>query len=113
MQLVDAFHGDDDRSMAANNTSAFNCRSVTGDPGVWSQHSYGWAIDINPVQNPYLSGRTVLPPAGRTYADRSRQQPGMIHGGDPVVRAFASIGWGWGGAWHSFQDYQHFSATGR
>jgi hypothetical protein len=114
MRLVDDYGGGDRRSMAANNTSAFNCRSVVGRPGVWSQHSYGWAIDINPVQNPFvMSGGTVLPPAGEAYVDRSRRAPGMIHRGDVVYRAFASIGWEWGGDWSSSKDYQHFSATGR
>ncbi len=113
MQLVDAYGGDDDRSMAANNTSAFNCRPVSGRPGVWSQHSYGWAVDVNPVQNPFVSGGRVSPPAGAPYANRSARRPGMIHPGDAAVRAFASVGWGWGGSWGSSKDYQHFSATGR
>ncbi|MDP8976705.1 MAG: M15 family metallopeptidase [Actinomycetota bacterium] len=113
MELVDAYGGDDDRSMAANNTSAFNCRAVSGRPGVWSQHSYGWAVDVNPVQNPFMSGGRVSPPAGATYANRSARRPGMIHSGDAAVRAFASVGWGWGGNWGSSKDYQHFSATGR
>jgi hypothetical protein len=114
MRLVDDYGADDRRSMAANNTSAFNCRSVVGRPGVWSQHSYGWAIDINPVQNPFvMSDGTVLPPAGAAYVDRSRRAPGMIHRGDVVYRAFAGIGWEWGGDWSSSKDYQHFSATGR
>ncbi len=113
MQLVDVYGGDDDRSMAANNTSAFNCRAVTGGTP-WSQHAYGWAIDINPIQNPYVSrGGTVLPPAGAPYANRSLTAKGMIHAGDAVVRAFASVGWGWGGSWSGTRDYQHFSATGR
>jgi len=99
--------------MAANNTSAFNCRAVTGG-SAWSQHSYGWAIDINPVQNPYVtSSGTVLPPAGAQYVDRSQKAKGMIRAGDVVVKAFAAIGWGWGGYWSSTKDYQHFSATGR
>jgi hypothetical protein len=110
MQLVDDYQGSDDLSMEANNTSAFNCREVTGRPGVWSQHSYGGAIDINPVQNPYISsGGTVLPPAGVDYVDRSKDAPGMIHAGDCTVQAFADIGWYWGGAWTSPKDYQHFS----
>jgi hypothetical protein len=99
--------------MAADNTSAFNCRSVTGHPGVWSEHSYGWAIDINPAENPYVAGHFVALPAGSRYADRGLDRPGMIHPGDVVVRAFGAAGWGWGGAWHSIQDYQHFSLTGR
>ena len=96
MRLVDVYGGDDDRSMAANNTSAFNCRAVTGGTA-WSQHAYGWAIDINPIQNPYVSsGGTVLPPAGAKYANRSLHANGMIHAGDVVVNAFTSVGWGWG-----------------
>jgi len=113
MVMVDEYGGDDDRSMAANNTSAFNCRAVTGGTA-WSEHSYGWAIDVNPVQNPYVTnGGMVLPPAGAAYVDRDADAPGMIHAGDDVVGAFASIGWWWGGNWSSFEDYQHFSATGR
>lgn len=113
MELVDVYMADDRRSTAANNTSAFNCRRVAGS-GAWSEHAYGRAVDINPVQNPYVSGSgAVSPPAGAEYADRSRQAPGMIHAGDAVVRAFAAIGWSWGGGWKSAKDYQHFSATGR
>jgi hypothetical protein len=97
--------------MAANNTSAFNCRSVTGGGG-FSEHSYGTAIDLNPVQNPYLSGALVLPEQGRPYIGRP-SSPGVIHAGDAVVNAFAGIGWKWGGYWNSPTDYQHFSASGR
>jgi len=112
MQPVDVYDGDDNRSMAANNTSAFNCRPVTGGSS-WSEHSYGRAIDVNPLVNPYVRGGTVLPPAGRRYADRSLNEPGMIHAGDDVVDAFADRGWVWGGTWSSPKDYQHFSTTGR
>ena len=113
IQLVDDFGADDAASMAANNTSAFNCRNIDGRPGVWSEHSYGWAIDINPVQNPWVRGIRVDPPAGAPYADRSRQAPGMILPDDAVVGAFRFIGWTWGGAFRTAKDYQHFSATGR
>ncbi len=113
MRLVDDYRGDDNSSMAADNTSAFNCRRVTGGTA-WSEHAYGRAIDVNPVENPYVSSSgKVLPPAGLRYADRSSRARGVIHHGDVVWRAFRSIGWGWGGDWRSFQDYQHFSATGR
>jgi hypothetical protein len=112
MRLVDAYQGDDDRSMAANNTSAFNCRPVAGTRR-WSEHAYGRAIDLNPWQNPYVTGGRVSPPAGRSYAGRARRAPGMVHEGDATVRAFASIGWGWGGRWRPSKDYQHFSASGR
>jgi len=111
MRLVDDFGGSDDDSMAADNTSAFNCRPVTGGSG-WSEHSYGEAIDVNPVQNPYLSGSTVLPPAGRAFLDRP-DEPGVIHAGDVAVQAFAAIGWTWGGTWTSPVDLQHFSRSGR
>jgi D-alanyl-D-alanine carboxypeptidase len=114
MQLIDRYGADDHRSMAADNTSAFNCRFVAGT-NRWSMHAYGLALDLNPVENPYVSGSHVSPPAGEPYADRSRHAPGMVHAGDPVVKAFARIaGWQWGGAWPPpTRDYQHFSANGR
>ena len=113
MRLVDDFDGDDDRSMAADNTSAFNCRPSTGSPGEWSQHSYGRAIDLNPRENPYVSGATVLPPTGTAYVDRTGQAKGLITSDGSVVRAFAAIGWTWGGDYRNAKDYQHFSANGR
>jgi D-alanyl-D-alanine carboxypeptidase len=112
MQLIDVYGGDDHRSMAANNTSAFNCRFVSWTSR-WSMHAYGRAVDLNPVQNPWVSGSEVSPRAGRQYANRSRQAKGMIHAGDAVVRAFASVGWKWGGYWTGGKDYQHFSSNGR
>ena len=69
IELVDQYEADDERSMGANNTSAFNCREVAGRPGVWSQHAYGRAIDLNPLQNPYTSGSTVSPAEARRYVD--------------------------------------------
>lgn len=112
MRLVDAYGSDDHRSMNADNTSAFNCREVAGRPGVWSKHAYGRAIDINPVENPYVSGNHVSPPKGGPYADRGRIRKGMIPPRGHVVRAFAEIGWEWGGDWFGTKDYQHFSASG-
>ena len=79
----------------------------------WSQHAYGRAIDINPVENPYVDGSYVSPPNGDPYADRSNVRPGMIFERDAVWRAFQRIGWEWGGTRSSAQDYQHFSANGR
>jgi hypothetical protein len=111
MQLVERYASDDDRSMAADNTSAFNCRVVPGSTS-WSAHAYGLAIDINPLENPFLHDGQVSPSAGRAFLDRRRWRTGMIHAGDRVVRAFAAVGWKWGGAWHSPVDYQHFSSTG-
>ena len=114
MALIDRYRADDHRSMAADNTSAFNCRFIAGQPGVWSEHAYGRAIDVNPIENPYISpGGSVSPPAGKPFADRSLDEPGMIHSGDPTVHAFADRGWGWGGDWSPEKDYQHFSANGK
>ena len=110
MRLVDAYDGSDARSMAANNTSAFNCRKATGGTS-WSEHSYGRAVDVNPVQNPYVAGSTVAPPAGASYVDRSPLRKGMVTRG--VRSAFSSIGWDWGGSWTTKKDYQHFSSNGR
>jgi poly-gamma-glutamate synthesis protein (capsule biosynthesis protein) len=111
LRLIDAYGSDDRRSMAADNTSAFNCRFVAGTSR-WSMHAYGLALDLNPVENPYVAGDHVSPPAGRRYLDRSTQAPGVIHRRGFVVRAFRRIGWEWGGNWRYPKDYQHFSATG-
>jgi hypothetical protein len=110
MLLVDAYRGSDYDSIEADNTSAFNCRAATGSTH-WSQHAYGLAVDLDPIENPYvLDGRTDHK-ASRHYL-RRRAGKGVILAGDPVVRAFARNGWGWGGSWSSPTDYQHFSATG-
>jgi D-alanyl-D-alanine carboxypeptidase-like protein len=111
MRLIDAYDASDRRSMRADNTSAFNCRYVAGTTN-WSMHAYGKAIDLNTVENPYVSGTHVSPKNGTKYADRCCH-PAIIHAGDEVVRAFASVGWGWGGSWSGgTKDYQHFSTTG-
>ena len=95
-------------------TASFNCRPATGNPGSISQHSYGWAIDINPIQNPYIgTDGKVLRRAAKPYMNRSIHAPGVIYADGVVVRAFESIGWGWGGNWSTIKDYMHFSATGR
>ena len=112
LETVDRYGADDDRSMAANNTSAYNCRRVAGSTS-WSEHAYGRALDLNPVQNPYVRVGTVEPDAGRAYLDRTLVRPGMVVAGDAVVRAFAAAGWEWGGAWRTAKDYQHFSESGR
>ena len=113
MEPVDAFHGSDPRSMAADNTSAFNCRyAVAAGPKRWSVHAYGEAIDVDPVENPYLEGGRVLPAAGSAFTDRGRYRKGMAVAGGVLVRAFASVGWLWGGRWAGSPDWQHFSKTG-
>lgn len=110
MRLVDDFAGSDNASMAADNTSAFNCR-LTASGAAYSQHAYGLAVDINPLENPYVSGGQVEPAAGREFLDRP-DRPGVIHDGDACVSAFGSVGWSWGGYWSDPKDYQHFSANG-
>ena len=113
MLPVSAYEGSDDRSMAADNTSAFNCRyAVAAGPKRWSVHAYGEAVDVNTVENPYLQGGRVRPPAGRAYLDRAAVRPGMAVAGGVLVRAFASVGWLWGGRWAATPDWQHFSKTG-
>jgi hypothetical protein len=113
MRPVSAYGASDDRSAAADNTSAFNCRyAVAAGPKRWSAHAYGIAIDVNDVENPYLLGSKVIPPAGKRYLNRSRYRPGMAVAGGLLVRAFTSVGWLWGGRWAGSPDWQHFSSTG-
>jgi hypothetical protein len=109
LRPVSEYAGDDDASMAADNTSGFNCRFVE-HTSAWSMHAYGEAIDVNPVENPWVQATRVEPPAGRAFLDRTRLRAGMATRNGVLVRAFASVGWRWGA---SFGDYQHFSTTGR
>jgi hypothetical protein len=113
MVPVDAYGGSDFRSIEADNTSAFNCRFVDGTTR-WSEHAYGRAIDLNPIENPYVtSSGTTSHRASRQYLPRAPYRPGMAVEGGAVVRAFAAAGWSWGGRWSGDRDYQHFSASGR
>lgn len=105
--LVDEYDGDDLKSMAANNTSAFNYRKVAGSNKL-SNHSYGLAIDINPLQNPYIKSGHVSPEGGYDYINREINQIGMVHKDDICYQTFTSRGWEWGGDWKSIKDYQHF-----
>ncbi len=113
LRPIDAYRGVDERSLAADNTAAFNCRyAVAPGPKRWSVHAYGLAIDVDPVENPYVLNGRVHPRAGRAYLNRSRIRPGMAYRGGLLVNAFAAAGWQWGGRWSASPDYQHFSATG-
>jgi D-alanyl-D-alanine carboxypeptidase len=98
-------------------TDGFNCRvTVTAlGPGTnWSMHAYGLAIDINPMQNPYVTSTGyIFNNHARHYRNRSQNLPGMLHAGDAVVRAFEAIGWTWAGSWSHDKDYMHFSQNGR
>ncbi|MFI0977570.1 M15 family metallopeptidase [Streptomyces sp. NPDC021093] len=113
MRVLAEYRGSDEAAMADDNTSAYNCRRVTGNPYKLSRHSYGDAVDINTVENPYVDayGR-VHPAGGRRYLRRDRALQGMIRRGDVVTKAMAQVGWQWGGRWGN-PDYQHFSATGQ
>jgi len=99
-------------------SGSFECRQAVPSPctggsgtGSWSMHAYGQAIDINPRENPYVGCGMSRDKAARTYMDRSRRLAGMVT--PEVVRAFASVGWGWGGSWSgSTKDYMHFSSNG-
>jgi D-alanyl-D-alanine carboxypeptidase-like protein len=114
MVPIDAYHGSDDRSVAADNTSSFNCRAaVAPGPKHWSMHAYGQAIDVNTVENPYVQDGSVSHTNARPFLDRARVRPGMAVDGGVLVRAFAKAGWGWGGRWSGSPDYQHFSTNGR
>jgi hypothetical protein len=111
---IDVFHGSDSRSTAADNTSSFNCRFAVA-PGAkhWSMHAYGEAVDVDTVENPYIENGVVLPANAKAYADRSNVRRGMAVAGGALVRAFAAVGWSWGGRWSPSPDYQHFSTNGR
>ncbi|MCL9682998.1 M15 family metallopeptidase [Legionella maioricensis] len=108
MKPMEIFHGNDNASMAANNTSAFNCRDLTNKPGVFSQHSYGRAIDINPLINPFVKGKKVSPEGGNKFLNRYKPYPGKIIKNDFVSQLFIQHGWDWGAHWYDVQDYQHF-----
>ena len=95
-----------------NETGSFVCRPAVGSTN-WSQHAYGLAIDVNPFHNPYVRDDLVIPELASAYVDRDDVRVGMIYADDVVVRAFADIGWSWGGDWDSLKDWMHFSKIGR
>ena len=107
VRLIDDFDGDDARSMAANNTSCFNFRRKTSGSSL-SAHATGMAVDINPLQNPYVKGEEVEPESAREYGDRTVDFPHKITPDDLCCKLFRSRGFQWGGAWNSVKDYQHF-----
>lgn len=115
IRLIDEYAGDDDQSMADNNTSCFNYRVVAGSSSL-SKHAYGLAVDINPLYNPYITYNkdhsiNVAPAAGEEYADRSNAFPYKIDENDLCCRLFKEHGFTWGGDWNSCKDYQHFQKT--
>lgn len=118
IKLIDYYDGDDEKSMEANNTSAFNFRYVTGSSTQISKHGLGMAIDINPRINPYVKGDTVLPKNGKVYKNRNKKTckgkyaSAMIQADDEIVVLFKEHGFSWGGDWNSLKDYQHFEYNG-
>jgi hypothetical protein len=119
MQLDDMYGPERARPASGDVTGSFRCRQSVPSPctggsasGRWSNHAYGLAIDVNPVENPYVGCGMSRDPRARRYMDRSRLRKGMVT--PAVVRAFRSIGWGWGGDWSGdTKDYMHFSHNGR
>ncbi len=113
MRLVDRYGGSDYASIQDDNTSAFNCRNATGSSR-WSEHAYGLAVDIDPIENPYVNtDGTTAHAASNPYLNRNRVRQGMAVSGGELVRAFDAVGWGWGGRWPLPTDFQHFSVNGR
>ena len=107
IRLVDEYGGDDEKSMADNNSSGFNFRTVAGTQNL-SMHALGRAIDINPAYNPYIVGEKVFPESARQYLDRQQEFAHKISHHDICFKVFRSFGWLWGGDWNGDKDYQHF-----
>ncbi len=102
---------------SGDDTASFECRDAASSPcpgtpptHTWSEHAYGEAVDVNPIENPYTGCGHTREKASIPYLNRSHHRPGMVT--VAVVEAFASVGWGWGGNWSATKDYMHFSATG-
>ncbi len=118
MRFADAYGPARARPADGDISGSFECRQAVPSPctggtasGSWSNHAYGHAIDLNPVENPYVGCGRTRDRASERYIDRSRLRRGMVT--PAVVRAFRSIGWGWGGDWSGrTKDYMHFSTTG-
>jgi D-alanyl-D-alanine carboxypeptidase len=116
MHFSDAYGPPRSRPADGDISGSFECRKAAPSPcgtgtGNWSNHAYGKAVDLNPVENPYVGCGATRNARSRPYLNRSRTRPGMVT--PAVVKAFRSIGWGWGGSWAgNTKDYMHFSVTG-
>jgi hypothetical protein len=119
MRLEDMYGPTSSQPPDGDISGAFHCRESVPSPctggsasGHWSNHAYGYAIDLNPVENPYVGCGRTRDPRTEPYIDRSRLRRGMVT--PQVVAAFRAIGWGWGGSWTGdTKDYMHFSINGR
>jgi hypothetical protein len=119
LRLADMYGPKSGRPSDGDVSGSFECRQAVPSPctggrgtGSWSMHAYGLAVDLNPVENPYVGCGQSRDPAAKRYFDRSRHRRGMVT--RRVIGAFGSIGWGWGGSWAgNTKDYMHFSSTGR
>lgn len=112
MVPIEAYDGDDDASMADDNCSGFNFRTIPGSAAL-SHHALGLAIDVNPAENPMIVRGVVHPPRASPYVDRGDVRPGMIVPGGVALEAFRRAGWHWGGEWRDMPDYHHFSRRPR
>jgi hypothetical protein len=118
LRLADAYGPPKGRPRDGDISGSFECRQAVPSPctggtgtGHWSNHAYGLAIDINPVENPYVGCGMTRDKTALSYLDRSNVRKGMVT--PAVVRAFAAVGWGWGGSWAGdTKDYMHFSHNG-
>jgi hypothetical protein len=118
LRLADVYGPIRGRPHDGDQSGSFECRQAVPSPcaggtgtGSWSMHAYGLAVDLNPVENPYVGCGQSRDPAARAYRDRSRHRRGMVT--RRVIEAFRAIGWGWGGSWAgNTKDYMHFSSTG-
>jgi hypothetical protein len=116
MRFVDTYGPGRSRPRDRDISGSFECRRAVPSPcgsgtGNWSQHAFGLAVDLNPIENPYTGCGRTREPSSVPYLNRSKVRPGMVT--PAVVRAFRSIGWGWGGSWSgSTKDYMHFSSSG-
>ncbi|MEA2306747.1 MAG: hypothetical protein QOH43_4027 [Solirubrobacteraceae bacterium] len=118
LRLADVYGPASGRPRDGDLSGSFECRQAVPSPctggrgtGSWSMHAYGLAVDLNPVENPYVGCGQSRDPAAKAYRDRSRHRRGMVT--PRVIDAFRSIGWGWGGAWTGdTKDYMHFSSSG-
>jgi hypothetical protein len=118
MQLADMYGPKRGRPSDGDVTASFDCRQAVPSPctggrgtGTWSMHAFGLAVDVNPVENPYVGCGQSRDPTARKFFDRSRHRRGMVT--PRAIRAFTAVGWGWGGAWAgNTKDYMHFSSNG-